>query len=73
MKYSLQLAILAGLAASAPFEVQKRQDTATFANDLLSDTTCRPYYLIVARGSTEADNLVSLLAIHYSFQDINRP
>jgi cutinase len=72
MKYSLAFAALAGIAAAAPLEVNKRQDVGTVANDLLDDTTCRPYYLIIARGSTEADNIVSLSTMRYSFRNINR-
>jgi cutinase len=71
MKYSLALAALAGLAATAPLEV-KRQVVSTTANDLLDDRTCRAYYLIIARGSTEADNVVSLSTMGYSFREINR-
>ncbi|KAE9369810.1 carbohydrate esterase family 5 protein [Stipitochalara longipes BDJ] len=47
------------MAAAAPLEVNKRQVVGTTANDLLDDTTCRAYYLIIARASTEADNVGS--------------
>jgi cutinase len=72
MKYSLAFAALVGMAAAAPLEVNKRQVVGTTANDLLDDTTCRAYYLIIARASTEADNVVSLSTMRYSFRDINR-
>jgi hypothetical protein len=71
MKSSLAFAVLVGLTAAAPLEVNKRQVVGTTANDLLNDTTCRAYYLIVARGSTEADNIVSFLTTGYYFRDIN--
>ena len=57
----LAIATILGLSAAAPTQVDKRQDSATFANDLLTDATCREYYLIVARASDEADNIVSAL------------
>ncbi|KAF2235278.1 carbohydrate esterase family 5 protein [Viridothelium virens] len=57
MMYSLAVAILAGLAAAAPLEVDKRQVIGTTANDLLNDRTCRSYYLIIARASGEPDNV----------------
>ena len=66
MKYSLAVAALAGVVAAAPtlreVKVDKRQVVGTTANDLLNDKTCRAYYLIIARASGEADNVVSLSA-----------
>jgi cutinase len=59
------------MAAAAPLEVNKRQVVGTTANDLLDDTTCREYYLIIARASGEADNVVSFSTMCYSFRDIN--
>ncbi|KAI9689144.1 MAG: hypothetical protein M1822_000882 [Bathelium mastoideum] len=57
MMYSLVVAALAGLATAAPLKADKRQAVGTVANDLLDDITCRDYYLIIARASTEADNI----------------
>ena len=70
MLSSFAVAFLAGVAAAAPVEVEKRQDTATFANDLLTDTTCRDYYLIIARASGEADNIVSLSTLRRSLLEM---
>lgn len=68
MKYSpLVVATLAGMVAAAPLEVDKRQVSGTTANDLLNDETCRANYLIIARASTEADNVVSLSTVHCFF------
>lgn len=60
MKYSYVFAMLTAIAVATPIEVDKRQVVGTTANDLLNDATCRPYYLIIARASGEADNVVSL-------------
>jgi cutinase len=67
MKYSHVFYTLTAMAAAAPFEVIKPRVVGTTANDLLDDTTCRANYLIIARASTEADNIVSLSTKCYSF------
>ncbi|KAF2153627.1 carbohydrate esterase family 5 protein [Myriangium duriaei CBS 260.36] len=67
MKLSLLIAAsaLSGLGFARPAVVAERSElivrqvSGTVKNDLLQDTTCRPYYLIIARGSTEADNIGS--------------
>lgn len=60
MKYSTALAALVAIASAAPLDTIETRAASTVANDVLKDTTCKANYLIVARGSTEADNLVSL-------------
>lgn len=72
MKYSVVFATLATMTAGAPFNPFKSLVASTTANDLLEDTSCRANYLIIARASTEADNIVSLSTMRYYFQKIYR-
>lgn len=71
MKYSLVFTTLASMAIATPFDVIKPRVTGTTANDLLDDTSCRANYLIIARASTEADNIVSLWTMPHPFPKIN--